>query len=119
MGNNGSRARTTGSRARTTGPRARKTTRRPAATAPAEIAAAIRAKARSLGFAAVGIAHRDAIAPQAKRVAKFLAEQRHGTMQWMERAERTEPATMFPAARSVIAVGVNAGPAGDPLAVLG
>lgn len=85
---------------------------------PAAIAASIRDRALGLGFSAVGIAHRNAADAAAARVGEFFAAGRHGTMAWMERAERTAPATLFPAARSVIAVGVNAGPAEDPLTVL-
>ncbi|MCX7382673.1 MAG: tRNA epoxyqueuosine(34) reductase QueG [Alphaproteobacteria bacterium] len=81
---------------------------------------AIRAKALSLGFHAVGFAPAT-LGPEARdRLADFLAAGHHGDMGWM--AERTEqrshPQALWPEARSVIALGLAYTPEGDPLATL-
>jgi epoxyqueuosine reductase len=80
----------------------------------------IRRKARELGFDACRIARADA-APQAgERLRAWLAEGAHGDMDWMaETADRrVSPRALWPQARSVVMLGVNYGPAGDPLAAL-
>jgi epoxyqueuosine reductase len=79
---------------------------------------AIRAKALSLGFDAVGFA-RAALAPAARDgLAGFLAAGYHGDMGWMaETADRRgDPTRLWPEARSVVVLGVNYGPPADPLA---
>ena len=88
--------------------------------APPAPKAAIRARALALGFDAVGFAAATAGERARIGLARFLAEGRHGDMGWMEsRAEqRGDPAALWPAARSVIVVGLNYGPACDPLATL-
>ncbi len=80
---------------------------------------AIRAKALSLGFDAVGFASAD-LGPDARnRLADFLAAGRHGDMGWMQaRADqRADPKTLWPEARSVISLGLSYAPSGDPLAL--
>ncbi len=82
--------------------------------------AAIRDKALALGFHAVGFAPA-ALAPEAgERLAAFLAAGQHGEMGWLaERAaERAQPASLWPDARSVICLGLCYAPDDDPLAVL-
>ncbi len=51
---------------------------------------------------------------------RWLAEGAHGDMDWMaETAERrASPKALWPEAKSVVMLGVNYGPAGDPLAAL-
>ncbi len=90
---------------------------------PPTVAAAdaIRAKALALGFDAVGFAPA-ALAKEARTgLHDFLAAGHHGAMGWL--AERTEarshPQALWPAARSVICVGLSYAPAEDPLATLG
>ncbi len=83
--------------------------------------AAIRAKALALGFHAIGFAPAH-LAPAARdRLQTFLAAGQHGDMGWL--AERTEqrshPQSLWPAARSVIALGLSYAPAEDALATLG
>ena len=80
----------------------------------------IRRRALALGFDAVGFAPA-ALGPQARdRLAAFLAAGHHGDMGWL--AERTEqrshPQALWPAARSVVSLGVSYAPDGDPLAAL-
>ncbi|QFU17556.1 tRNA epoxyqueuosine(34) reductase QueG [Microvirga thermotolerans] len=79
------------------------------------------ARARALGFDSVRIARPDAIPLAPERLRAWLAEGRHGAMEWMaETAERrSDPRTLWPEVRSVILLGLNYGPSGDPLAALG
>jgi len=79
--------------------------------------ARLKAEAERLGFAGCGIASA-AAAPQAgARLRAWLADGAHGDMLWMEtRAdERSSPAALWPAVRSVIALGMSYAPAADPL----
>jgi epoxyqueuosine reductase len=81
---------------------------------------AIRSKALSLGFDACRLARADA-APQAgARLAQWLAQGAHGDMDWMaDTAERrASPRALWPQARSLVMLGANYGPAGDPRAAL-
>lgn len=80
----------------------------------------IKARARSLGFDAAGIAAADSIPHAAARLGEFLRQGRHGEMSWMAlRAdERGDPRSLWPEAKSVIMLGLNYGPDEDPLLVL-
>jgi epoxyqueuosine reductase len=62
----------------------------------------------------------DAIPEAGRRLAAFLAEGRHGDMDWLARnAERRgDPVSLWPEVRSVIMLGFNYGPAQDPLRIL-
>lgn len=84
------------------------------------IDAAIRDKALGLGFDAVGFAKADLDADIAGHLSDFLEAGYHGDMGWLDgrRDERSNPHSLWPKARSVIALGLNYGPAGDPLAQL-
>ena len=66
------------------------------------------------------MARPDAIPLAAERLRTFLAESAHGDMDWMaaKADRRGDPRTMWPDVRSVILLGVNYGPRGDPLAIL-
>ncbi len=80
----------------------------------------IRARARALGFDAVGFAPAALPLEAGDNLTQFLALGRHGEMAWMEaRAEqRSAPQALWPEARSVIMLGVNYGPDEDPLKAL-
>jgi epoxyqueuosine reductase len=82
--------------------------------------ALIRREASSLGFEACGVAGVEAPWPASMRLEAFIAKGRHGTMQWMQTTahRRSHPQAMWPGARSAIVVGLNYGPAGDPLEIL-
>jgi epoxyqueuosine reductase len=87
----------------------------------ADPAGAIRDRAFALGFDAVGFAPAR-LGPEARaRLAAFLAAGQHGDMGWMaERTEqRSQPGLLWPAARTVIALGLSYAPEGDALAALG
>jgi epoxyqueuosine reductase len=72
------------------------------------------------GFDIVGIARPDSIPQAPERLRQFLAEGAHGDMAWMETtaARRGNPRELWPQVRSVIMLGLNYGPDGDPLAIL-
>ena len=76
------------------------------------------AKARELGFVAVGVAPATDDPLRANRLEQWLDEGMHGSMEWMAaRAEvRRGPHSMWPEARSVIALGMSYAPESDPLA---
>ena len=85
------------------------------------LAAALKAEAHRLGFAACGIARADATPLAGKRLRAWIAAGMHGDMAWMEaRAdERASPAALWAQARSVIALGLSYAPADDPLRLAG
>ncbi|MCR5871339.1 MULTISPECIES: tRNA epoxyqueuosine(34) reductase QueG [unclassified Sphingomonas] len=81
----------------------------------------IREKAAELGFAACGFASADAAPLAGQRLREWLEQGRHGDMIWMEERahHRESPAGLWPAVRSVIALGMSYAPALDPLALEG
>ena len=87
---------------------------------PDDPTALIRAEAVRLGFDACGVASVETPWPAAARLAEFVGEGRHGTMDWIERTaeRRSHPRAMWPDARSAIVLGLNYGPEHDPLAAL-
>jgi epoxyqueuosine reductase len=87
---------------------------------PAAAKRLIRDRALALGFDAVGFCVAE-LGPEAReRLAEFLAAGRHGDMGWLaERStERADPRALWPAARSVVALGLSYAPADDSLASL-
>lgn len=91
-------------------------------TLPAQtLVAELRARATALGFDSFGIAAADARPDLPAKLDAALAAGWHGDMDWMaETAERrASPNGMWPAAKSVILLGINYGPETDPLAILG
>jgi epoxyqueuosine reductase len=80
----------------------------------------IEAQARSAGFDVVRFADARAEPGNASRLREFLDAGHHGSMDWMaERAHwRADPQAMWQEAKSVIVLGLNYGPAHDPLAIL-
>ncbi|WP_280948422.1 tRNA epoxyqueuosine(34) reductase QueG [Methylobacterium tarhaniae] len=77
-------------------------------------------RARTLGFDALAVTRPDAVPDLPGRLASWLAAGHHGGMGWMEErsGERADPARLWPEVRSIVMLGVNAGPDGDPLAAL-
>ncbi|MBB3859955.1 epoxyqueuosine reductase [Novosphingobium hassiacum] len=76
----------------------------------------LRAEAARLGFAACGIAPAADDPVRAERLEQWLGEGAHGTMEWMETRlhHRRGPQSLWPQARSVIALGMSYAPAQDP-----
>ena len=87
----------------------------------ANLKSAIRGRARELGFDTVGFAPAALDGRAGRGLDAFLAAGHHGDMGWMaaKAARRRDPKALWAEARSVIVLGMNYGPDGDPLAVLG
>ncbi|MCZ6861290.1 MAG: tRNA epoxyqueuosine(34) reductase QueG [Alphaproteobacteria bacterium] len=85
-----------------------------------EIKSAIRERALGLGFDSIGFAPAELDPKVGQRLDAFLSQGCHGDMGWMpeKAARRRDPSALWPEARSVIVLGMNYGPDGDPLAVL-
>jgi epoxyqueuosine reductase len=68
----------------------------------------------------VGVARPDSVPHIGERLRAFLADGAHGDMEWMaaNADRRSSPRAMWPQVRSIIMLGLNYGPADDPLAVL-
>ncbi len=80
----------------------------------------ILAKALSAGFDIAGVADPATIQEAGAKLHDFVAKGRHGTMAWMQDriSWRADPCTLWPEVKSVIMLGLNYGPDGDPLALL-
>jgi epoxyqueuosine reductase len=86
--------------------------------APEEL---IRAEAAARGFDLCRFTDIDDAWPAAARLTEFVDAGRHGEMGWMAETvdRRRHPRAMWGGARSAIVLGMNYGPAHDPLAILG
>ncbi|BAE49584.1 tRNA epoxyqueuosine(34) reductase QueG [Paramagnetospirillum magneticum] len=82
-----------------------------------DVKAAIRRRALDLGFSDVGFARAQGLPEWKADLDAYLADGRHGTMGWMaETADRrADPQVLWPDAKSVIVLGTNYAPSGDPL----
>ncbi|MEM8731142.1 MAG: tRNA epoxyqueuosine(34) reductase QueG [Pseudomonadota bacterium] len=80
----------------------------------------LRRAALDEGFVAVGLCRPDAVPEVPDRLRAFLAAGYHGQMGWMaERvAWRSDPAALWPAARTVIMLADSYAPQSDPLPLL-
>jgi epoxyqueuosine reductase len=78
------------------------------------------AQAKALGFDACGFASAQDPWPAGERLLDFIAQGRHGQMEWMQTTapRRAHPQGMWPQARSAIVLGLNYGPAHNPLEAL-
>jgi len=92
---------------------------RVAETRPAAAKETIRARARELGFDAVGFAPAVGSPRDAANLRTFIDRGLHGDMTWMaDTAERrADPQALWPDARAIISLGVSYAPAADPLAI--
>lgn len=80
----------------------------------------IRDKALEEGFDVVGFADADIPDTSGERLTKFIEHGAHGDMDWLASrvTERQHPTHLWSDVKTVISVGVNYGPADDPMAVL-
>ena len=87
---------------------------------PVSIRADIRERALASGFDAVGFAPAELADTNRRNLAEYLRRGYHGDMGWLAgKAERRgDPRTLWPDARSVVALGISYAPAADPLANL-
>ncbi|KUM24313.1 epoxyqueuosine reductase [Mesorhizobium loti] len=82
--------------------------------------ALIDAEARRAGFEAVAVTRPDAIPRAPARLAEFVADGFHGSMDWIAETieRRAEPSTLWPEVRSIIVLAMNYGPDRDPREIL-
>ncbi|NNC53502.1 MAG: tRNA epoxyqueuosine(34) reductase QueG [Erythrobacter sp.] len=87
------------------------------ASSPDDLQQALRDEAKTLGFAACGFAPAGEDVLRSERFEQWLAEGRHGSMEWMEsrKTQRASPQGLWPEAKSVIALGMSYAPDVDPL----
>ena len=80
----------------------------------------MQAKARALGFDACRVTSADPPDEAGARLAAWVADGAHGDMDWMAEtlARRVDPRALMPDAKTLIMLGLNYGPSGDPLAAL-
>jgi epoxyqueuosine reductase len=85
--------------------------------AAADAKTAIIARARALGFEAIGFARATLAPARVEGLREFLDAGRHGEMRWMaERAaQRADPKALWPEVVSVISLGLSYAPEGDAL----
>lgn len=83
----------------------------------ADAKAAIRQAALDLGFDAVGFARAELAGAARRDLDEFLARGYHGDMGWLaaRATERASPQALWPAAKSVVVLGLNYAPPDDPL----
>ncbi|ALE17697.1 Epoxyqueuosine (oQ) reductase QueG [Altererythrobacter epoxidivorans] len=83
------------------------------------LAGRIEEEARRLGFVSFGVTSASEDPVRSQRLEEWLDEGRHASMEWMEnrKDQRASPQTLWPDARSVIALGMSYAPAQDPLAL--
>ena len=92
----------------------------PTAARRRDVKSALGRRARALGFEVVRVTRPDAIPQSGERLKAFLAEGRHGTMDWMETSadRRASPSALWPEARSVIMLAMSYAPETDPMDAL-
>lgn len=80
----------------------------------------LKSAAIELGLDCIAVTKPSAIPDAAGRLHSFLAEGRHGDMQWLaDKADkRADPIALWPDVRSVIMIGQSYAPKDDPLAAL-
>ncbi|MER8444210.1 tRNA epoxyqueuosine(34) reductase QueG [Mesorhizobium sp. M1066] len=86
----------------------------------AKLRALIDAEAQRAGFDAVAVTSPDAIPLAPARLAEFVADGFHGSMDWIAETlqRRAEPAALWPQVRSIVVLAMNYGPDHDPRGVL-
>lgn len=67
------------------------------------------------GFDTVGFTVPEAVHAAGDGLAQYLKAGHHGSMDWMERAERRAPDALWPQTRSIIVAAMNYGPNHDPM----
>ncbi|WFP63733.1 tRNA epoxyqueuosine(34) reductase QueG [Mesorhizobium sp. WSM4904] len=85
-----------------------------------KLRALIDAEARRAGFEAIAVTRPKAIPLAPARLAEFVADGFHGSMDWIAETvlRRAEPSTLWPEVRSIIVLAMNYGPDRDPRDIL-
>ncbi|MEQ1649991.1 MAG: tRNA epoxyqueuosine(34) reductase QueG [Hyphomicrobiaceae bacterium] len=85
---------------------------------PSDLKSLLQTEAAASGFDIVRVTTPDRLGPAGERLRTFLAEGRHGDMDWLEdhADRRADPKTLWPDVRSVIMLGINYAPAENPIA---
>ncbi|MER9773188.1 tRNA epoxyqueuosine(34) reductase QueG [Mesorhizobium sp. M0220] len=86
----------------------------------AKLRALIDREARNAGFDAVAVTTPDAIPQAPARLAEFVADGFHGSMDWIAETleRRGKPTALWPEVRSIIVLAMNYGPDHDPRDIL-
>ncbi|PBB25499.1 MULTISPECIES: tRNA epoxyqueuosine(34) reductase QueG [unclassified Mesorhizobium] len=81
-----------------------------------KLRALIDAEAQRAGFDAIAVTTPDAIPLAPARLAEFIADGFHGSMDWIAEtiARRSEPSALWPDVRSIVVLAMNYGPDHDP-----
>ena len=81
---------------------------------------ALARQAQALGFDCIGVTDPDSIGDAGQYFHAFLKAGGHGDMDWLAAhpERRADPRVLWPGVRSIIMLGVNYGPDGNPLAIL-
>ncbi len=84
---------------------------------PPDLKAELLARAHALGFDAVNVVAPGAIPQAGERLMTFLAEGRHGDMDWMETTadRRRDPRALWSEAASIVMLGVSYAPDSNPM----
>ena len=84
---------------------------------PPPLKPAVVLRARALGFDIVRVAAPDAIPKAPERLRAFLEAGMAGTMAWLAETEprRADPRVLWPHVRAIVMLGMNYGPADDPM----
>ena len=87
---------------------------------PRDMKAVLAKRAHALGFEIVRVTRPDAIPLSGERLKAFLAEGRHGSMDWMETTadRRADPSVLWPDARSVVMLAMSYAPDTNPMDAL-
>ena len=74
-------------------------------------------EAKALGFDSCGITRLNPDDELGRRLESFIAEHRHGDMDWLSSTadRRKAPSALWPEARTAVVIGLNYGPGCDPL----
>ncbi|TGP45460.1 tRNA epoxyqueuosine(34) reductase QueG [bacterium M00.F.Ca.ET.230.01.1.1] len=85
-----------------------------------KLRALINAEARRAGFEAVAVTRPDTIPLAPARLAEFVSDGFHGSMEWIAETlqRRAEPSTLWPEVRSIVVLAMNYGPDHDPRDIL-
>ncbi len=85
---------------------------------PSDLKSLLQTEAAAAGFGIARITTPDAIGPAGARLRAYLADGRHGDMEWMQTHadRRADPRMLWPEVRSIIMLGYSYAPVENPIA---